>query len=146
MTRRTSIFATLLFVLLSCSQGKDHSYKPGLGEFMTSIQIHHAKLWFAGKAQNWELADFEMHEISEDIDNIRAYCSERPEIVSLAMIDPALSGLSSAIKQKNDSLFSESYLTLTNSCNSCHRTTNHAFNVVKIPDTPPFSNQEFKRR
>ena len=33
---------------------------------------------------------------------------------------------------------------LTNTCNSCHRATEFEFNVVKIPDTPPFSNQDFK--
>ena len=37
-----------------------NSYKPGLGEFMSQIQVHHAKLWFAGKNENWELANFEI--------------------------------------------------------------------------------------
>jgi len=27
-------------------------YKPGFGEFMLQIQVHHAKLWFAGKNEN----------------------------------------------------------------------------------------------
>jgi hypothetical protein len=143
MKERIFVFVVLLFTLVCCSSEKDRSYKPGLGEFMTSIQIDHAKLWFAGKAHNWELADFEMHEISEALDDIRTYCSERPEVVSLAMIDPALSSLSGAIKQKSDTLFQQSYLALTNTCNSCHRTTNHAFNVIKIPDSPPFGNQVF---
>jgi hypothetical protein len=29
---------------------------PGLGEYMTTIQLHAGKLWFAAKALNWELA------------------------------------------------------------------------------------------
>ncbi|MEO6833090.1 MAG: hypothetical protein ABI378_11270, partial [Chitinophagaceae bacterium] len=41
------------------------TYKPGFGEFMSGIQVHHNKLWFAGKNQNWALADFEIHEILE---------------------------------------------------------------------------------
>jgi hypothetical protein len=49
------------------------TYKPGFGEFMSSIQVHHAKLWFAGQNQNWELADFEMHEIDETIDAIKNF-------------------------------------------------------------------------
>jgi hypothetical protein len=27
---------------------------PGLGEYMTTIQLHAGKLWFAAKATNWE--------------------------------------------------------------------------------------------
>ena len=45
----------------------DGSYKPGFGEFMTNIQIHHAKLWFAGTNKNWELAQFEIQEIKESL-------------------------------------------------------------------------------
>ncbi len=41
----------------------NHAYSPGVGEFMSSIQMHHAKLWFAGKNENWDLANFEMEEI-----------------------------------------------------------------------------------
>src|SRR6516225_10026431 len=52
----------------------DSAYKPGLGEFMLGIQVHHAKLWFAGTSQNWKLADFELGEINETLDDIRSYC------------------------------------------------------------------------
>ena len=27
---------------------------PGLGEYMTGIQLHIAKLWYAGQASNWK--------------------------------------------------------------------------------------------
>ena len=29
---------------------------PGLGEYMSTIQLHAAKLWFADGASNWDLA------------------------------------------------------------------------------------------
>ena len=38
---------------------------PGLGEYMTAIQLHAGKLWFAAKALNWELADYELDELKE---------------------------------------------------------------------------------
>src|ERR1700712_4840560 len=63
------------------------TYKPGLGEFMSSIQIHHAKLWFAGENQNWQLADFEIGEIKEALENIPVYCADRPEVQKLPMIN-----------------------------------------------------------
>jgi hypothetical protein len=38
---------------------------PGLGEYMTTIQLHTAKLWFAGKASNWELASIKRRNPAE---------------------------------------------------------------------------------
>src|SRR5438128_1393337 len=63
----------------SLQQQLSKSYKPGLGEFMSSIQVHHEKLWFAGMNENWQLADFEINEIKEAIEDIQTYCTDRPE-------------------------------------------------------------------
>jgi len=120
------------------------TYKPGLGEFMSVIQVHHAKIYFAGKNENWPLADFEIGEIKESIEGINKFCTDRPEIKSLPIIYPALDSVNNAIKSKNSLRFEKSFVLLTNSCNSCHQTTNHAFNVIKVPEIPPFSNQDFK--
>jgi len=120
-----------------------HSYKPGFGDFMSSIQVHHNKLWFAGQSQNWKLADFEIHELMEAIDDIQNYQAERKESKMIGMILPALDSVNTAIQQKNSALFRSSYTLLTNTCNNCHRVVNFEFNIVKIPSTPPFSNQDF---
>lgn len=122
----------------------DRGYKPGLGEFMSGIQVHHAKLWFAGAADNWALSDFEIKEIREAIDDIQTYCKDRPEVVSLPMIMPALDSVDEAIRDKNIAQFKRSYIFLTNTCNNCHRITKHAFNQIQIPSAPPFTNQAFQ--
>lgn len=120
------------------------TYKPGFGEFMSSIQAHHAKLWFAGKNQNWELADFEMHEIGETLDAIKEYQNAREESKKVDMLKPSLDAVNDAIQKKESSLFNSSYLLLTSTCNDCHKAVNFGFNIVKVPETPPFSNQAFK--
>ncbi|MEP6746076.1 MAG: hypothetical protein ABJB86_00035 [Bacteroidota bacterium] len=120
------------------------TYKPGLGEFMSSIQVHHAKLWLAGENQNWQLADFEIGEIKEALEGIPVYCADRPEVQKLSMINPAIDSVSNAISTKNMQSFKSGFMLLTNTCNSCHHATNHAFNIIKIPDNPPFTNQDFK--
>jgi len=120
------------------------TYKPGFGEFMSSIQIHHAKLWFAGKNKNWELANFEMHEIGEALDAIKEYQTEREESKKVDMLMPSLNAVNDAIQKKDSALFNSSYLLLTSTCNNCHKAVNFGFNVVKVPDTAPFSNQAFK--
>ena len=120
------------------------TYKPGFGEFMSSIQAHHSKLWFAGENQNWKLADFEIHEIMEAIADIQKYETDRKESKLVAMLMPVLDSVNSAIEQKNPASFRRSFKSLTNTCNNCHHAVDFEFNVVKIPDTQPFSNQNFK--
>ncbi len=121
-----------------------NTYKPGFGEFMSGIQSHHAKLWFAGQNKNWKLADFEIHEIMESIAAIQQYETERKESQLIGMINPAIDSVTNAINQKNTALFNSSYSLLTNTCNNCHHAANFEFNVVKIPDIQSFSNQDFK--
>jgi hypothetical protein len=160
---RQILFFILIFGLFACNQQTDNTkvlqnridsleskladtYKPGFGEFMSGIQTHHSKLWFAGQNENWKLADFEVHEIMEAIEDIQKFQTERKESQMIGMINPALDSINNAIQQKNPALFKSSYTLLTNTCNNCHRAADFEFNVVKIPDTQPFSNQDFKIR
>ncbi|HEY6977642.1 MAG TPA: hypothetical protein VH396_15195, partial [Chitinophagaceae bacterium] len=108
------------------------------------IQVHHAKLWFAGKNNNWKLADFEIHEIMEAVEDIRHYNREREEVKELPMLQPALDSVSNAINKQDKNLFNKDFIILTNTCNNCHRAVHYEFNMVKIPETAPYSNQEFK--
>src|SRR5260370_33949928 len=106
-----SIIITL--IIFSCNQENDkvqqmqvtidslqkqlkETYKPGLGEFMSGIQTHHAKLWFAGQNQNWPLADFEIHEIQEGLEDIQKFCSDRPEVKAIGMINTAIDSVNNA--------------------------------------------------
>ena len=158
---RQILLIILIFGLFACNKQTDNttvlqnridsleiklsdSYKPGFGEFMSSIQTHHSKLWFAGQNENWKLADFEINEIKESLEDIKKYCTDRPETQSIGMIDQPLQNVSKAIQQKNIAEFKDSYTILTSTCNSCHQATKHEFNVITIPTAPPFSNQRFK--
>lgn len=120
------------------------TYKPGLGDFMVQIQMHHSKLWFAGKNGNWKLADFETHEILEAVDDIKKYQSERKETQMIDIINPVLDSVELAITQKDTFQFKNSFTSLTHTCNNCHHETGFAFNVIQIPTIQPFSNQNFK--
>ena len=156
-----TVFIFVATGLLSCNHQKEQtqtlqkridsleskladSYKPGFGEFMGNIQAHHAKLWYAGQNNNWKLADFEIHEIMEAVDDIKKYETERKESQLIDMITPALDSVNDAIEQENPDQFKRSYSLLTNTCNNCHHAANFEFNVVKIPDAPMFSNQDFE--
>lgn len=155
------IYIIIVVLALSCNQQNDkmkkiqatidslqkqlsQTYKPGFGEFMSSIQMHHAKLWFAGINNNWDLADFEIHEIEESLEDIEQFNSDRPESKNIKMISPAIDSVSHAIEQKDGQRFKNSFTFLTNTCNNCHKETEHAFNVVTIPTEIPVVNQDFK--
>jgi len=122
------------------------SYSPGFGEFMSAIQVHHAKLWFAGTAQNWELAGFEMKEIQENMDALQKYVTDRPETKSLPELKPSLDSLQLAIEKKDVTGFKRSYSLLTTACNTCHQAVHFSYNRIKIPDSPPFTNQDFEKQ
>jgi hypothetical protein len=62
------------------------------------------------------------------------------------MIIPAMDSLSEAIKEKNVNKFNDGFTLLTATCNNCHKATDHGFNVIKIPDIPPVTNQVFKSK
>jgi hypothetical protein len=155
--KKIMIFILGLMIFTSCSDNSKQirelenkleevkSYKPGFGEFMSNVQIHHAKLWFAGKNQNWKLAEFEINEIKETFDDLKIYQSEREETKLIPMISVALDSVSSSIEQKDLKLFKNSFVLLTNTCNDCHLAAHFEFNKIKIPETPPFSNQVFKK-
>lgn len=152
----------MFFLLLACQQNEDHfavlekqidslskrvdsTYSPGLGEFMVSMQLHHSKLWFTGKNGNWELANFELGEIRETLEDIQHYNRDRPEVKELPMIFSPLDSLKSAIEGKNLPAFTRSYISLTNTCNNCHQVTKHGFNKIKMPEAPPVTDQIFDK-
>ena len=119
------------------------SYKPGFGEMMSSIQAHHSKLWFAGKNNNWQLAAFEVKELHEILDDIKKFQKDRAETAKMDMINPSLQQVKEAINQKNTTDFNSSFQQLTADCNQCHQQTDFSYNKVRIPETSPFTNQEF---
>lgn len=118
--------------------------KPGLGDLMLAIQVHHNKLWFAGKGENWPLAQFEHDEIMEILTQAEKIEKERIEVkLFRVMIFPQLDSIQLCIRQKDETHFVSSFNSLTNACNNCHTDTKYNFNKIIIPDHPPYSNQEF---
>ena len=125
---------------------------PGLGELMTFNQMRHAKLWFAGEADNWKLAAYELDELGEGFDDVERYHPTHkdspvpiPEAVEKIMREP-LAEAGRAVAAQDRARFERAYDAVTDGCNRCHQATNFAFNVVQRPTTNPFSNQNFTPR
>jgi hypothetical protein len=113
---------------------------PGLGEIMALQQMRHIKLWFAGNAANWPLADYEIGELGEGFDDVKKLLGE--DIVDQHVGKP-LEALQKAIDGKDRKAFIADFDNLTAGCNACHKTLDHAFISIQRPNMLPYSNQNF---
>jgi hypothetical protein len=118
---------------------------PGLGEYMTGLQLHMAKLWFAAHASNWGLADYELHELSETADAVAALKVSRNNIDISDEIKHALGPGIDALQKSIDGHvitgFTDSYTETLNSCNGCHDSAGYPFIHITEPLAPPVTNQ-----
>ena len=128
----------------------DEPAGPGLGEIMAANQMRHAKLWFAGEAGNWPLADYEVDELTEGFDDVVRFHpthkdSPQPlrDLVQ-ALIEPPLAKLRVAIEARDKQRFEAAFDALTAGCNACHQATHFGFNVVVRPTANPYTNQRFE--
>lgn len=127
-------------------EGEEHEHHE-LVESMGHIQRYMNKLWFAGKEENWELADFYTHELEETMEElVQGEIEEDGHNISVlveTMALPSLERLEEVLKAKDSGAFEGEYLGLVNSCNSCHQVTDHGFLKMQQPTTPAFTNQVY---
>ena len=138
---------SLLFILVSlCAATPAVADGPvELAPLMLRLQIHMDKLFWAGKAQNWPLAAFYVHELNETLETISkaGVVKNGMNVSALAnpMLGGALTGVEAAVKAKAG--FEAAYGATVQSCNGCHAATKHGFIRIKIPARPIFDNQVF---
>lgn len=123
------------------------AYVPGLEQFMNVILMEHNKLWFAAKARNWPLAEYELGEIKEvmgDVQDIVPVFKNLPLADMLdAVITKEIVDLEKAIAAKDYKKFVAGYDKLNAACNACHEGTENGFVVIKRPTRPAFTNQDY---
>jgi hypothetical protein len=115
-------------------------YQPGLGEIMALQQMRHIKLWFAGAASNWPLADYEISELQEGFDDVHKLLGG--DVVEQHVGTP-LAALQKAVDAKDRPAFIAAFDRLSAGCNACHHTLDHGFIVIARPTALPYSNQIF---
>ena len=121
---------------------------PGVGTVMSGVQLHFAKLYFAGEAQNWPLVEFELHEVEENLD---IAVMLRPEengtnLIGLnaAFKQTQLAALKTASQNNDWNAFQSIYTEAIGVCNGCHQETGRPFIVVTVPAAPPVPNQQWQ--
>lgn len=120
----------------------------GLGEYMTTIQLHAGKLWFAAKASNWELAQYELDELKETMEAAKGLNAEKNGVKISGVLDSVLQTqlpeLDKSIKSKSQTKFQSSYDETLSACNGCHESAGYKFIHIVRPTAPPVTNQRWE--
>ena len=121
---------------------------PGFGEYMTTIQLHAGKLWFAAKAANWELAAYEIHELEETMEAVKKFNAGKNGVKISGVMDAVLrtqiAHLEQTIKRKNPGEFQKAYDETLSACNGCHKESGHKFIQIIRPTASPVTNQNWE--
>lgn len=131
------------------AQKAPEPYAPGLGDFMTAyVQPHHIKVWLAGSAKNWPLAEYEAKELRETFEDVTTYQAVWNNFPIAKLVKsnllPPLGDLDQAIKDRSPGNFRKAYDRVTAACDSCHRATGNSFLVIRTPSGQDFPDQDFR--
>jgi hypothetical protein len=116
---------------------------PRLVEVMSMAQLEHLKLWYAGKAKNWDLAAYELRQLTNSLAEAAIFYPAVPVSNVTTMKEPLLS-IADAIAVGDDRKFAASMRVLTDGCNACHGSMGRGFIAIAVPTggQPP-ANQIF---
>ncbi len=119
---------------------QDEPHQPSLSDIMAQQQERHIKLWFAGHAGNWPLADYEIGELSDGFDDVGTMLGG--DLVKQHVGAP-LDALQKAVDGKDSAAFAPAFDRLSAGCNACHHALDHTFIVIARPTVLPYSDQVF---
>ena len=123
---------------------------PELGQQMLELQIRHDRLWWAGKAGNWNLAYYMVSELGEALRGIEETNGDAPELqpeklseIMPAIMDPAIRDVQEALVKKDQAAFASAFDRLSASCNACPAKAGVEFLHIQRPKTPLLDNLRY---
>ncbi len=120
----------------------ERSYTLALSDAMQLTQLRHVKLWYAGKAKNWPLANYELAQLKDTFDKAAILYMNIP-VQYIAAISEPLNSLSEAVAAKDSRAFGKGYKALQAACNECHQAAGIGFIVIQMPEASVFPDQKF---
>jgi hypothetical protein len=126
------------------SRNSSESAVGTLANIMATIQLRHIKLWFAGKAKNWDLLSYEAQKLEDDFIVAAGFYRNLP-VENVVLADKPLKSLMEAANKKDSTLYAKAFDELTSGCNSCHVVGQVGFIRIQAPKSSPFSDQSYQR-
>jgi hypothetical protein len=117
-------------------------YVPRLGDIMNTVQSRHIKLSLAGKAQNWELAAYELRQLKAGLLEAAVIYPGIP-VTNVTTMTAPVQAIADAIAARDSGRFVKASGELRAGCNSCHQTMERGFIVIQTPAAAPFGDQSF---
>ena len=104
----------------------------GFDKAMIETDYRYQELFWAGKDENWEYADYLTKKIKKSLET---GFQRRPKRAASAhdFLKFSLPAMHKAIKSKDTLLFNNSFDKLTISCNNCHALEKMPFFTIKTP-------------
>jgi hypothetical protein len=110
--------------------------QPGLGRLMLDVGQRTWKLYYAAKAENWPLANFQAKEI-KGLMKLGAFTRPKHEDALNQYLEENWKPLQDAINQKDFPAFEEAFNKAIEAANVYHDMKGKPYIVWKLPDTPP---------
>jgi hypothetical protein len=124
---------------------ENHKEEFEVAELMFHNQRYLDKLYFAGKNNNWQLAEFYHHELEENMEKLVEGHVTEDEInlsdLAKKMYLPASEELKKSIESRDVAVFRNGYDFMVKTCNNCHIASKHGFIQITTPDQPTYRNQ-----
>lgn len=117
-------------------------YLPRLGDIMNAVQARHTKLWLAFKAQNWELAAYELRQFRAGLLEA-AVLYEGIPVTNVTTMAAPIEATADAIGARDGGRFAKAFGELTAGCNACHGSMGRGFIVIQTPTASLFGDQSF---
>jgi len=123
-------------------------YHPSLGDLMTlAVQPRHIKLGLAGQEHNWVYAQYELSELRNAFGRVGRTIPVYRNMDMVALINTMttapLDAVERAIHAADAVQFKATYAHLTDTCNACHQSQEHAMVVIRVPQGAPYPDQDF---
>jgi hypothetical protein len=122
--------------------GAGEPYAPRLADIMSTAQLRHMKLWFAGESPNWELAAYELRQLKDSLAEAASLYPGIP-VTSITTMATPIQSVADAIEARDEAKFARTFGELTTGCNACHQSIGRGFIVMRVPTASPFSDQTF---
>jgi len=110
--------------------------QPGLGTVMMEFGHRFYLTYYAAKAENWELAEYEIEELIE-AQEIAETTRPKYALKLQAFESIYLKKLQNSIRKQDWKLFEKNYTQTTNACNACHKENGHSYIQYSLPKESP---------
>ncbi len=116
--------------------------QPGLGTVMMEYGNRLARIWFATNADNWDMAKYQLDEMTE-IQEVGETTRPSRAPMLKAFEDGYLKALDEAILAKDKTAFTSAFNNAITGCNACHKAstgtnwTSYQFVEIQVPKTDP---------